>query len=533
MTKNETKMTEESPDSGKKGKSEKDGLLYEKTILKFEEGQIVKGKIVHLTKKEVFVDIGYKSEGIILLNEFASSEKPKVGDEIDVLLESKEDENGMVVLSKEKVERARGWDRIVKECKEGDIIEGRITKKVKGGFMVNVGVEAFLPASQALFKETDGIINDTQPVEFKILKINKFRKNVVLSRKAALFHKKEEDKKKILDSLEKGKILKGLVKNITDFGAFIDIGGLIGLLHIADMSWGRVNHPSEIVAIGDQVEVVVLDFKKDEMKVSLGIRQKTKDPWEDVETKYPKGQKATGKVVNLAPYGAFIELEKGVEGLVHISELSWTKKYSSPGDLLAIGDRVEIMVLDIDKANRKISLGIKQLEQDPWQGVENRYKVGKTIKGKVRHITDYGAFIELEEGIDGLVHVSDLSWTKRIAHPKDVLKKGDKTEAVILSVDGINRRIALGIKQLIPDPWDSIQDRYPAGTVVKGEITKITNFGMFVELEKNLEGLLHISEAGLGEGETLESKFKPGDKIEVSVLRVDGVQKKIALSMKI
>lgn len=514
------------------GKSEKEALLYEKAVTHLEEGGIVKGKIVAVTPNEVIVDIGYKSEGIIPRSEFRSSEKLEVGDEIDVLLESKENEDGMVVLSKEKVERARGWDKIVKSATEGDLIEGRVLKKVRGGFMVDVGVEAFLPASQALFREFEGAVNG-KTFEFKILKINKIRRNVVLSRKGALFHKKEEEKKKVISSLEKGMVLKGAVKNITDFGAFVDIGGgTIGLLHIADMSWGRINHPSEIVAVGDEIEVMVLNFNKDEMKISLGIRQKTKDPWEEVETKYPVGNKVTGKVTNLAPYGAFIELERGIEGLVHISELSWTKKYASPGELLAIGDRVEVMVLEINKANRKISLGIKQLEQDPWQGIEDRYKVSEKIKGKVRHITDYGAFIQLEEGIDGLVHVSDLSWTKKVAHPRDVLKKGDKAEAIILSVDGVNRRIALGIKQLTPDPWDEIQAKYPSGTVVKGKIVKITNFGMFVELEKDLEGLLHISEIELGEGEKLEDKFKVDGEVEVKVLRVDGVQKKIALSTK-
>ncbi|MBL7155775.1 MAG: 30S ribosomal protein S1 [Candidatus Omnitrophica bacterium] len=502
--------------------------IYEGTIAHLEEGQIVKGKIIDVTPKEVMVDIGYKSEGVISRDEFRSSDELKVGDEIDVLLESKEDENGMVVLSKEKVERALGWDRIVKSFNEGDIIEGRISTRVKGGFMVDVGVEAFLPASQAMSKDLDN-----EMLEFKIVKINKLRKNVVLSRKGAVFHKREEEKKKVIGSLEKGQIVKGAVKNITDFGAFIDIGGgIIGLLHIADMSWGRVNHPSEILTIGDEVDVMVLDYKKDEMRVSLGIRQKTKDPWEDIEAKYPLGSKATGKVVNLAPYGAFVELEKGIEGLVHISELSWTKKHNSPSDILAIGDRVEIMVLDINKPERKISLGIKQLEQDPWEGVEEKYKVGEKITGKVRHITDYGAFVELEEGIDGLVHVSDLSWTKKVAHPKDVLKKGDKIEAMILSVDGVNRRIALGIKQLTADPWDEIQAKYNPGAVIKGKVAKITNFGMFVELEKDLEGLLHISEIGLGPDEKLEEKFKVDDEIEVVILMVDGVQKKIALSTK-
>ena len=506
---------------------------YEKAIVHMEEGQIIKGKIVDITRTEVIVDIGYKSEGIIPLHEFQSSKDLKIGDEIEVLLESKEDEDGMVVLSKEKVEQARGWDRIVKSSKEGDLIEGKITRRIKGGFIVDVGIEAFLPTSQALSREFEDA-QKGQAFEFKILKINRLRKNVVLSRKSALFHKKEEERKKIFSSLTKGMVLKGGVKNITDFGAFIDVGGgTIGLLHIADMSWGRVNHPSEIVAVGDEVEVMVLDFNKDEMKISLGLRQKTKDPWEDVEAKYPVGNKVTGKVMNLVPYGAFIELERGIEGLVHISELSWTKKYNSPSEVLAVGDRVEIMVLNIDKAQRKISLGMKQLEQDPWQGIAERYKVGQKVKGKIRHITDYGAFIELEQGIDGLVHVSDLSWTKKVAHPKDVLKKGEKIETIILSVDGVNRRIALGIKQLTPDPWDELQARYTPGTVVKGKVVKITNFGMFIELEKDLEGLLHISEVGLDQDEQLEGKFNPGDEIDVKILRVDGVQKKIALSMKI
>ena len=522
MTKEETKETKQ---------EKKMASIYDSSIISLKEGQIVKGTIIDLTPKEVVVDIGYKSEGTIARSEFRSNDEIKVGDEIEVLLESKENEDGMVVLSKEKVERAQGWDRIVNKSQEGDIIEGKLIRKVRGGYMVDVGIEAFLPASQAMPRELDNVDRD-QAIEFKILKINKMRKNVVLSQKGALYQKREEAKKEAMSSLEKGMVIKGVVKNITDFGAFVDINGVIGLLHIADMSWGRVNHPSEIVAVGDEVEVVILNFNKDDMKISLGIRQKSKDPWEDVETKYPVGNKITGTVVNLAPYGAFIELEKGIEGLVHISELSWTKKYNSPGELLAIGDRVEVMVLEINKESRKISLGIKQLEQDPWQGVEDRYKVNEKVKGKVRHITDYGAFVQLEDGIDGLVHVSDLSWTKKVAHPKDVLKKGDTVEAVILSVDGVNRRIALGIKQLTQDPWDDIQVRYPAGALVNGKIAKITNFGMFVELEKDLEGLLHVSETGLGEGETLETKFKVDDKIEVQVLRVDGVQKKIALSMK-
>ena len=509
-------------------------IEYEKTIKHFEEGQIVKGTIILITPKEVIVDIGYKSEGAILIGEFKEPEKLKSGDEIDVLLELKENEAGMVVLSKEKVERARGWDNIVKNCEEGNIVKGTVTKKIKGGFIVDVGIDGFLPMSQAVFREFGGVDNIVgKEMEFTILKLNKLRRNIIVSRKIALQKKKEEEKRKVLETLSKKMVLKGSVKNITDFGAFVDIGGgLIGLLHITDMSWGRISHPNEVASVGDEIEVIVLDFNKDDMRISLGLKQSTPDPWENVEKKYPIGNKVTGTAVGLLPYGAFVELEKGIEGLVHISDLSWTKKYSSPNELLAIGDRVEVMVLDINKAERKISLGIKQLEQDPWVGIGARLNAGDKIKGKIRNITDYGAFVELEEGIDGLVHVSDLSWTKKVTHPRDILKKGDAMEAVILSVDEDNRRISLGVKQLMPDPWDQIQERYSSGGVFKGKVVKVTNFGMFIELEKDLEGLLHISEAGLKEGEKLEEKFKPEDEIDVRVLRVDGVQKKIALSRK-
>jgi small subunit ribosomal protein S1 len=344
---------------------------------------------------------------------------------------------------------------------------------------------------------------------------------------------KEEDKKKVLDTLQKGTLVSGIVRNITDFGAFVEIGaGIIGLLHITDMSWGRISHPSEILAIGDNIDVMVLDFDKETMKVSLGLKQKTQNPWEVVDTKYAVGTKVKGTVVNLVPYGAFVELEKGVEGLLHISEFSWTKKYASPNELLAIGDRIEVQVLDIDKQNRKISLGLKQLEANPWLEVETKYPVGTKVKGKIRNLTDYGAFLELEDGIDGLVHVSDISWTKRIGHPKDVLKKGEKMEAVVLAVDANNKRISLGVKQLTPDPWDDIAAKYIPDTALPGKITKIANFGLFVEIEKDLEGLVHISEIPLTEGETLEAKFKVGDEVKVKVIKVDSIQHKIALSLK-
>jgi len=533
-------MVEEKNDVTEAEKDEQEGgsddfaKLYQESILNIKEGQIVKGKIIAITPKDVLVDIGYKSEGSILLSEFSDPEAIKVGDEIDVYLESKEDDAGMVVLSKQKAERAVGWEMVISRYNEGDIVEGKVSKKVKGGFMVNVGVEAFLPASLASLKgfgNLNQLIGQTFP--FKIVKINKARKNIVVSRKDALQQQKEGDKKKVLEGLEKGAIIGGVVRNITDFGAFVDLGaGIIGLLHITDMSWGRVSHPSEVLAIGDKIEVMVLDFDKENSRVSLGLKQKTQNPWEAVDTKYPVGSKVKGTVVNLVPYGAFVELEKGVEGLLHISELSWTKKYANPNELLAIGDRIEVQVLEVDKDNKKISLGVKQLEANPWLEVETKYPVGTKVKGKVRNLTDYGAFVELEDGIDGLVHVSDISWTKRVSHPKDVFKKGEKIEAVVLAVDANNRRISLGIKQLTPDPWDDIAAKYAQDAVLSGKTTKVANFGLFVEIEQDLEGLVHISEIPLAEGEKLEEKFKVGDEVKVKVLKVDSIQHKIALSLK-
>lgn len=508
--------------------------LYNESIANIKEGQIVKGKIINITPKEVVVDIGYKSEGAIAISEFPDPEAIKIGDEIDVYLESKENENGAVVLSKQKAERAVGWDMVISRYGEGDVLDGKVTKTVKGGFMVNIGVEAFLPASLAAlrgFGNLNQLIGQTFP--FKIVKINKARKNIVVSRKDVLQQQKEEDKKKIFDSLQKDAVVSGIVRNITDFGAFVDLGaGMTGLLHITDMSWGRVSHPSEILAIGDTIEVVVLDFDKDTGRVSLGLKQKTQNPWEAVDAKYPVGSKVKGSVVNIVPYGAFIELEKGVEGLLHISELSWTKKYANPNELLAIGDRIEVQILEVDKQNKKIALGLKQLESNPWVDVESKYPVGTKVKGKIRNLTDYGAFVELEDGIDGLIHVSDISWTKRIGHPKDVFKKGEKIEAVVLAVDANNRRISLGVKQLLPDPWDDIASKYIQDTVLNGKITKVANFGLFIEIEKDLEGLAHISEIPIDESEKLEEKYKVEDELKVKVMKVDSVQHKIALSLK-
>jgi small subunit ribosomal protein S1 len=517
-----------------KGGSDDFAKMYQDSIVSIKEGQILKGKILAVNQKDVLIDVGYKSEGLVALSEFSDPESLKVGDEVDVYLESKEDENGMVVLSKEKAERSLGWETVIAKYGEGDMVEGKVSKKVKGGFMVNVGVEAFLPASLA-GSRTFGNVNQLmgQAFQFKIVKINKARRNIVVSRRDAISQQREEDKKKLFETLQKGAVMPGIVRNITDFGAFVELeGGTIGLLHITDMSWGRISHPSEVLAIGDKIDVVILDFVPETSRISLGLKQKTQNPWETVDTKFAVASKVKGTVVNLVPYGAFVELEKGVEGLLHISELSWTKKYGHPNELLAIGDRIEVQVLDIDKSNKKISLGIKQLESNPWLEVDKKYSVGMKVKGKVRNMTDYGVFVELEDGIDGLVHVSDISWTKRIGHPKDVFKKAEKVEAVVLAVDSANRRISLGVKQNTPDPWDDIAAKYAAESVMNGKVTKVANFGLFVEIAPDLEGLAHISEIALVEGEKLEEKFKVGDELKVKVLKVDSLQHKIALSLK-
>ena len=506
--------------------------LYDSTIKNIKEGQIVKSKIIEIRPEEVVVDIGYKSEGVIPIEEFPEPGKLKIGDEVEVLLESREDENGRVVISKQKADKLQGWERIISTYKEGDIIVGKPTRKVKGGLMVDVGMEAFLPASLASLKSycnLDEMIN--QELEFRIVKINRSRRNIVVSRKDFLQQRLEESRQKLLRELEKGRIVTGVVKNITDFGAFIDLDGLDGLLHITDMSWGRISHPSEMLAIGDKVEVMVLDFNKERNRVSLGLKQKTPNPWKDVDKKYPVGSKIKGKVVNIMPYGAFIELEKGIEGLVHISELSWSKRYSHPNELLAIGDVVEGVVLDADTENQKISLGMKQLEADPWLGAEEKFPVGTSVKGKVRNLTDYGVFVELEEGVDGLIHISEMSWTKKISHPREILKKGQRIEAVVLLIDSKNRKLSLGLKQLTPDPWPKIAQTYKEGYTTTGKITKITNLGIFVELEKDLEGLIHVSELEEKALAELEGKYKVGGKIPIKVTKLDDTQRKIALGL--
>lgn len=518
---------------GKAQKFEELLSSYETGLKGFREGQIVKGKIIRISKSEVLVDIGYKSEGVILLSEFTDPQAMKVGDEIEVLLEQKEDEAGMVVLSKRKADRARSWEQIIEKCEEGSIVEGKIFKKVKGGLMVDIGMEAFLPGSLVSLRPTHNLDQFIgQDLKFKIVKMNKRRKNVVLSHRDFLQEERLRKREKLLEELEVGQICKGVVKNITDFGAFIDLGGIDGLLHITDMSWSRISHPSEMLAVGDEIEAMVLKIEKAEKRISLGLKQKTQSPWGEVEKKYPVGSRVKGKVVNIVAYGAFVELEKGVEGLVHISELSWTRRVSHPSEMLAIGDIVECQVLNIDQANEKISLGIKQTEADPWLLVEERYKVGSKITGKVRNLTDHGAFIELEKGIDGFLHLSDMSWTKKINHPSEFLKRGKAVETVVLSVDKAKRKISLGLKQLIPDPWSDISKRYRIDSIIKGSVTKITNFGIFIELEKDVEGLVHISQIELDQPADLKKLFKVGDTVKAKVIKIDDTERKIGLGIK-
>ncbi len=506
---------------------------YFKTFRALGEGDIVKGKVIAISKKDIYVDFGYKSEGLIPLSEFKDPSEVKVGDEFEVLVESKENEDGMIVVSKKKAERTQGWNRIVNTCHEGDFVEGRVLRKVKGGLMVDVGVEAFLPASLVALKGF-GNVNQLigQTLKFKVVKMNKLRKNIVLSRKDAIIKEKEVAKNRLVGQLKVGELRKGTVKNITDFGAFIDLGGIDGLLHITDMSWGRISHPSEIVAIGDAVEVTVLNFDKESAKVSLGLKQKTESPWKNIEEKYSAGSKIKGKVVNIMPYGAFVELEKGIEGLVHVSELSWVMRINNPADVLAIGDIVEAMVLNVDKNAQKISLGIKQIETNPWLDIKEKFSSGTRVEGKVRNLTDYGAFVEIEGGIEGFVHISDMSWVRRINNPREFLKKGQKIEVMVLAVDAENQRILLGIKQLITDPWSEIMKRYSLGVEVEGEITKITSFGFFVGIEKDLEGLVHISELELEPSQKLEDVYKVGDKVKTVVIKMDDSERKIGLSLK-
>jgi len=503
--------------------------LYNQSIKIIREGQVIKGKIVAVTQKDALVDVGFKSEGIVSVSQFMPGDL-EVGKEIEFFVESIEDDAGMIVLSREKAVHMQGWDKVVHGQKEGDLVDGRVNKKVKGGFLVDVmGIEGFLPASLSAFKNVPDKDVITKVFKFKIVKINTLRRSIVLSRREAIQKEKEAGREKLLQELKIGGIVAGTVKAITDFGAFVDLGGIDGLLHITDMSWSKISHPSEIVAIGDRIEVMVLNIDKESGKVSLGLKQRLPDPWQDIESKYSVGAKLKGKVVNIVPYGVFVELEKGIEGLIHVSEISWTKRVNNPSEMFAIGDMIETQVLSVDKESRRISLSLKQLEQNPWLDADSKYTVGAKISGKVRGFTDYGAFVELDNNLEGMIHVSDMSWTKRVAHPQDVLKKGQKVDVSVLSIDAQNRRIALGLKQLQPNPWTEIAAKYPLDTILEAEVVNITDFGVFVKIDEELEGLVYASEID----KDALAQVKPGDKIKVKVIKVDVEQAKIGLSAKI
>ena len=503
--------------------------LYNSSIKLIHEGRIVKGKVVSLKTKEVLVDVGFKSEGIVPIIEFKGDDL-KPGAEFDFFVDSIEDEGGLIALSREKARCMQGWDSIVNHSQDGTLVDGRPMKKVKGGFLVDVmGIEGFLPASLSSFK---GVMEKDilgKMFKFKIIKINKLRYGIILSRREAIHKEREELREKLWGTLTIGQIYPGMVKAITDFGAFIDLGGVDGLLHITDMSWSKISHPSEVAAVGDRIEVVLLNMDKDNGKISLGLKQRFPDPWQEVENKFSVNTKIKGKVVSILPYGVFVELEKGIEGLIHVSEISWTKKVNNPNEVFAIGDMVESQILSIDKDQRRIALSIKQLEQNPWIDSEGKFPPGTRVQGKVKSFTKYGVFVELDSNLEGMIHVSDLSWTKRITNPQDLLKKGQKIEVIILSVDSQNQRIALGLKQLQTNPWTQIADKYKLETVLESEVVNITDFGVFVKIDDELEGLVFSNEIS----QDLLKTLKPGDKVTVKVIKVDVDQGKIGLSAKL
>ena len=504
------------------------------------EGDIVKGKIIAINNENIIVDIGYKSEGAIPASEFLDAEGKvtvKVGDEVDVFLESREDEHGLCILSKEKADRLKVWDEISAACERDELIEGTISTRVKGGLSVTIrgGVKAFLPGSQVDLRPVrnlDAYIGKSH--RFKVIKFNKKRGNIVLSRRVLLEKERAELKEQTLDKLKEGQIVEGIVKNLTEYGAFIDLGGIDGLLHITDMSWGRVTHPSELFQVGDHVRVKVLKFNSETERVSLGLKQMMEDPWTHAQEKYPPGTVVRGKVVSLKDYGAFIELEQGIEGLIHVSEMSWTRRVKHPSKVLAIGDTVEAVVLDIDPRQNRISLGMKQLEPNPFASLKEKYPPGTVVKGVVRNIADFGIFVEIEEGIDGLVHISDLSWTQRVKHPSEIYQKGDEVEAVVLNIefDGEKPKVSLGIKQLVPDPWDRIPYDYPVGRIVDAKVIKVLDFGAFVEIERGVEGLIHVSEFSDQRVDDPKNFVKPGQALKAEIISVDTGERKIGLSFR-
>jgi small subunit ribosomal protein S1 len=512
---------------------EKEDTAGEGSVALMSTGEILKGIIVEVTRDFVVVDVGLKSEGLIPIAEFGDSDEISLGREVEVYLDQTEGNDGQIVLSREKARKQRQWEYIINHCKEGSLIRGKVMRKVKGGLMVDIGMEAFLPGSQIdnkRIKNIDEYIDKT--FDFKILKINIERKNIVVSRRELLEEERVSKKAELLEDIKVGEIRTGVVKNITDFGVFLDLEGIDGLLHITDMTWKRIKHPSEMVAIGDELEVMILHIDKEKGRVALGLKQKQSNPWDEIEKRYPAGTKVNGKIVNLVPYGAFIEIEPGIEGLIHVSEMSWIKNITDPSQVVNKGDEVEAIVLSVQKEEGKISLGIKQTEKNPWEDVESKYAVGSTVFVEIRNLTNYGAFVELEPGVDGLIHISDLSWIKKVSHPSEVLKKGDKVEAVVLSVDKESKKITLGVKQLSRNPWETIEKTMPVGTIVKGIVTKITAFGAFIELDNGIEGLVHVTELSDEAFGKVEDIVAVGEEVTAKVIKLDPEHKKISLSIK-
>jgi small subunit ribosomal protein S1 len=506
--------------------------LYEGTLGKINEGEIIKGRIVTIGDNEVSVDIGFKSEGVVPLAEFTRPDELKVGEEIEVFLESVENKEGQLVLSRKRADFMRVWERVTKAFETGEVLQGRCVRRIKGGIVVDLmSIDAFLPGSQIdvrPVRDFDVYIGKT--MDFRVVKINHPSENVVVSHKVLVEEEMAGQRKAIIESLEKGQILEGSVKAITDFGVFVDLGGVDGLVHITDLSWGRINHPSEIVKLDQTINVVVLDFDQEKKRISLGYKQLQPHPWENIQDKYPVGTKVTGKVVSLADYGAFVEIEKGIEGLIHISEMSWTQHIKHPSQVVSMGQMVDAVILSLDKDAKKLSLGIKQLEPDPWLTLMQKYPVGSRHKGIVRNLTNFGVFVELEQGVDGLVHISDLSWTKKVRHPGEIVKKGDEIEVIILGVDVDQRRISLGHKQIEDNPWDRFGDNYKVGTEVEGKIVRIIEKGVIVELPLGVDGFVPISQLALGQIKNIADKFKVGDALPLKVVEFDKDSKKIVLS---
>lgn len=531
MVQNDEQKTGASP-----GGANEFQALFEESLRTVKPGGVVKGRVVGITSTHVLIDVGYKSEGQIPVHEFMDRQgnvQVKVGDDVDVYFDSSEGENGGIVLSRQRAESMKVWEKIEKAFNEGEGIQGHIIGKVKGGFKVDVGVPAFLPGSHVDIRPSrnlDRFIGTTD--RFAVVKYNRARGNVVVSRRALLEKERNSLKQEILKVLEEGVILEGTVKNITGYGAFVDLGGIDGILHISDMSWGRISHPSEIVQVGDKIKVVVLKFDPEKERISLGMKQLTPDPWQTVAEKYAVGSRIQGKVISLMDYGAFVELESGIEGLIHISEMSWTRKIAHPSKLLQVGQNVEVVVLNVDPGHRRISLGLKQVMANPWEEAKEKYPVGSVVKGPVRNVTDFGIFVGIEEGIDGLVHISDLHWTKKIKHPSELYKKGDIVEATVLGVNVENARFSLGIKQLTTDPWKIIAQRYPVGSKVKGQVTSVPDFGVFVRIEEGVEGLIHVSQLSSERVDKPSSLFRVGDSVEAEVINIDPAERKIGLSIR-